>query len=926
MKRMKPFILRLLMVLSAMGISGSLTAQSDIWVGTWSCAPYAAGEGNTPPAPYLANNTLRQVIRVSIGGDTLRMKFSNKTSSTAVTLNKVNIAVSAGNSAIDPATVTELSFGGSASVTMEPYARTVSDPVVFPLEPGMRLAITIYYGDCSADVDITSHVASRTDSYIAPGDQAAAADFAGATVTAHWFHINTIDVMAPDTAGCVGVLGNSITDGYGLSGGLQNRWPDFMSRNLLDDERTTQVGVLNLGIGATVVAGTAPTSGVSRYQDDILDQSGLRWVIIFYGVNDIGWGRSAATVIEAYQDLIDRARALNIKVYGATVTPFKGHSYYTEAHEAVRQEVNAWIRTPGNFDACIDFDRIIRDPADTARMKADYSNDWLHPSVEGYELLGLSVDPGLFTDIENTRTLFANAGRDQSLLLLDGGDSALVILDGSGSISFGADIVSYVWTLGEEEIATGANPQVRLPAGSHTITLIVADPEGQTDSDNVVITVQEDKGIWLEAECGTVGSLWDINEDETASKGYYINVKPGNNSTGSASSGVPGRVDYTFEVEEGGTFHLVARVICPNANDDSFWLSMDRGSVDMWNNIGPSQDWSWESYGSTYNLTPGSHTLQVWYREDGAKLDKLWLTPHLGTVSGKGPEAGNCSMEALKADAGADTSYCNPLGTVRLGGEPAASGGTAPYTYCWTLIDPDLGAFDVCTIEILDDSSLPNPVLSNLPEINDTLVLLLQVRDLFREKHSDSVLVYVSSLRFKDSEVLRDTLIAGESREIQPENIHNGISPFTYLWSPVAGLSDPAARNPLAQPDSSTTYEVLVTDALGCTVTDRVELTVLPGAVSTGRIHEILSSRVFPNPVTSGSSIRLGDGPGGTFLPGAQGVLEVRVYNAQGQLVLVDHFAGREYPIGRKELEPGQYSYVASGSRKVLAYGNFIKI
>ena len=377
-----------------------LDAQSGIWVGSWSCAPYAAGSRNTPPPPYLAHNTLRQVVRVSIGGDTLRLRFSNKTCSSPVTMNSVNIAVSKGGSAIDASTVRTLKFHGDTAVTMDPYSSVTSDPLSFPLSPSMRLAITIHYGEAGSTEDMTSHVASRTDSYIVPGDQVSSADFKDPVITAHWFHIQTIDVLAPDHAACVGIIGNSITDGYGLSGGLQNRWPDVLSQELLDNESTQHVGVLNLGIGATTLSGTDPTSGVSRFHDDILKQSGLRWVIVFYGTNDIGAGKSSATIIDAFRELIDASRARNIKVYGATITPFKGSGYYSQAHEAVRKEVNEWIRTPGNFDACIDFDLCIRDPLDPEKMLEQYSKDWLHPNVDGYEFLGKSVDPDLFSDMK----------------------------------------------------------------------------------------------------------------------------------------------------------------------------------------------------------------------------------------------------------------------------------------------------------------------------------------------------------------------------------------------------------------------------------------------------------------------------------------------------------------------------------------------
>jgi lysophospholipase L1-like esterase len=154
------------------------------------------------------------------------------------------------------------------------------------------------------------------------------------------------------------------------------------------------VGVLNLGIGGTLVT----TSGLARYQEDLLGQSGLRWIIVFYGVNDIGADLPASAITEAYQQIIREARAAGVKIYGATITPFQGHSYYTPAREAVRNEVNTWIRTFGNFDACIDFDLAIRDPQNPLRLMPAFSNDGLHPSVAGYEWLGKSVNPALFME------------------------------------------------------------------------------------------------------------------------------------------------------------------------------------------------------------------------------------------------------------------------------------------------------------------------------------------------------------------------------------------------------------------------------------------------------------------------------------------------------------------------------------------------
>jgi lysophospholipase L1-like esterase len=281
----------------------------------------------------------------------------------------------------------------------------------------MRLAITIYYGQCQTSADMTHHYGSRTNSYILAGDQTASATFAGATAIERWYTINTIDVWADTNTHAVACFGNSITDGYGLTGGLANRWTDMFSQKLLNNAATAKMGVLNLGIGGTNVAGTGATNGATRYQQDILNQSGVRWVIIFYGINDIcASGSSAATITAAYAKFVTDGHAKNMKVYGATITPVNGNAYYSAAHEAVRGAVNKWIRTAGNFDGFIDFDKTIRNPTDTTKLQAAYSNDWLHPNAAGYKLLGESIDLNLFTGLDTT-TLGVNSKKKQLIVI-----------------------------------------------------------------------------------------------------------------------------------------------------------------------------------------------------------------------------------------------------------------------------------------------------------------------------------------------------------------------------------------------------------------------------------------------------------------------------------------------------------------------------
>ncbi len=379
----------------AVSCNNTKSTKSEKWVGTWACAPYAADK-HMPPAPYLENNTLRQVVRVSIGGNQLQLKFSNRTCSTPVTMKSVNIAVSTGGSTIDSTSIKFLTFNGDSAVTMNPYSEITSDALDYVLEPNARIAITIHYGQVETSKDMTFHYGSRTDSYILPGDQSTSVLFSEATKVERWYHISAIDVKADESFASVAVIGNSITDAYGLHGGLKNKWTDIFSERLLKNETTKNIGVLNLGIGGTYVSGGSPTSGLSRYKEDLLAQSGVNWIVIFYGTNDIGGGVGDSTIINAYQTIIDDAHKNNIKVYGATITPFKGHGYYTEDHERIRKTVNEWIRTPGNFDACIDFDKAIQDPEDPERLAPEYSKDWLHPNTEGYAFLGKSVDLSLF--------------------------------------------------------------------------------------------------------------------------------------------------------------------------------------------------------------------------------------------------------------------------------------------------------------------------------------------------------------------------------------------------------------------------------------------------------------------------------------------------------------------------------------------------
>ena len=383
--------------------SGAVAATEN-WVGTWSTAPQLVERNNMPPEPGLTNNTIRQIVCVSIGGKTLQMRFSNEFSEEPVTMRMVQIAVSKGGSAIDESTVTEIKFDGKAQVTMEPGISITSDPFDFNLDPRMEVAITIAFGETSPSV--TGHPGSRTTSYILSGNQTTpSADYSEAVKTDHWYVINGIDVIAPKKAAAVAIIGNSITDGRGSGTNKQNRWPDELAKRLLANKKTKNIGVLNMGIGGNCVlrGGLGPTA-LSRFERDILNQHGVKWLIILEGVNDLGGTRNkemadgvANGLIEAYGKMIDDAHAKGIKVYGATITQIKESFYYADYREEARKKVNDWIRSSGRFDTVIDFDKTMEDPNNPdVILDTAHDGDHLHPNELGYQMMGGAIDLKLF--------------------------------------------------------------------------------------------------------------------------------------------------------------------------------------------------------------------------------------------------------------------------------------------------------------------------------------------------------------------------------------------------------------------------------------------------------------------------------------------------------------------------------------------------
>lgn len=381
--------------------AGFCQAQADHWVGTWGNSPQLTEPRNLPPAPGLTSNTLRQIAQVSIGGKKLRLHFSNAFGKEPVTMDPVHLALSAGGSAIHTNSDQTLTFQGQPSVTIPAGESVASDPIDFDLAPLSRLAVTIHFGGTSPTV--TGHPGSRTRSYLQAGDSVSAPDLPDAGRPEHWYILTGIDVEAENSGAAIVALGDSITDGRGSGTEKNDRWPDNLARRLQADKDLADIAVLNEGIGGNCIlrGGLGPTA-LSRFDRDVLSQDGVRWLIVFEGVNDIGGSHGtnspvAENLIAAYGKFIDQAHAHHLRAYGATITPFGGSSYDSPAHEAARETVNNWIRTSGKFDAVIDFDAVVRNPQNPSRLlPAADSGDHLHPNEHGYEMMADAINLKLF--------------------------------------------------------------------------------------------------------------------------------------------------------------------------------------------------------------------------------------------------------------------------------------------------------------------------------------------------------------------------------------------------------------------------------------------------------------------------------------------------------------------------------------------------
>ena len=379
-------------------------ASSNSWVGTWATAP----DAEPIPSQPTGDRTYREIVHISQGAHEVRAVFSNEFGTTPLTISSAHIALSAGGSRINTETDRELTFNKAVETVIPPGARIVSDPVVLSVPALSSLSVSFYVPSQDIPVLSVHHLGIQTN-YAALGNQVAAAVMPTAKQITTYPILRTVEIHPSTFTYAIACLGDSITDGFHSTRDANARWPNVLADRLLDSEHADAPTVLNLGIGGNRLLQTVVgPAALARFDRDITSQSNLTHLIVLEGINDIGEGwkanstdaspPSAKDLIAAYQQIITRAHSHNITVYGATLLPYKGASYYSDAGEKIRAEVNTWVRDSGAFDGVIDFDKVVADPSHPLMLLPAYdSGDHLHPNDAGYKAMGDSIRLALFS-------------------------------------------------------------------------------------------------------------------------------------------------------------------------------------------------------------------------------------------------------------------------------------------------------------------------------------------------------------------------------------------------------------------------------------------------------------------------------------------------------------------------------------------------
>jgi lysophospholipase L1-like esterase len=386
------------------------------WVSAWSTAVHSPLPfPGLPPSPVFENQTIRMLVRPSIGGERVRIRFSNAYGTSALAIGAAHVAITRQGAMIVPESDRALTFGGKASVSIPPGAPIVSDPVDLRVAPFGEITVSIYLPENTPAS--TVHFWAQHETYISEaGDFTAKAEIPNPTTKLSWYWLADVEVWASDQTTATVALGDSITDGVGGKQGDYTDWPDMLASRLVGEHGSPGRAVNNEGIGGNrILHDGAGVSALARFDRDVLAQPGVTDLIVLEGINDIGWPHmkprpskdgtpptdppfasqvvSAEDLIVGLQQIIERAHQHGIRVFGATLTPYEGAEYYSADGEATRQAVNQWIRTSGAFDAVFDFDAAVRDPNHPGQFRDGYhSGDHLHPSATGYKAMADAID------------------------------------------------------------------------------------------------------------------------------------------------------------------------------------------------------------------------------------------------------------------------------------------------------------------------------------------------------------------------------------------------------------------------------------------------------------------------------------------------------------------------------------------------------
>lgn len=377
--------------------------QSDTgqWVGAWAASMQAPSEEGISQNGF-KDQTIRLIIHPQIDGEKMRIRLSNTFGSTPLTFESVHAAISNKEAENVPGTDTKVTFEGKQKVTIPPGEKVFSDAIPLKVKRSKNIAVSLYVDKESGPA--TWHPRSIQTTYIANGNRVSDSDdSAFKTKEEAWFWMDGVDVLADSSVqGSIVVLGSSIANGNYSKVNANHRWPDYLANRMNNENTDNQMSILNAGISANQLINSPPEKGenaLSRLERDVFSQTGVKGVILHQGLNDIRHHPEydSKKIIERMQEIIHAAHDQGLEIYGGTLTPFKGSGMYTSTGEKTRQEVNHWIRTSGEFDGVIDFDKALRDPEDPERYLPKYdAGDHLHPNDAGYQKMAESVDLSLF--------------------------------------------------------------------------------------------------------------------------------------------------------------------------------------------------------------------------------------------------------------------------------------------------------------------------------------------------------------------------------------------------------------------------------------------------------------------------------------------------------------------------------------------------